>query len=144
LTLTTHLQVTPRLRMSQPLLLLPHMPACRAQVQLYLYSNCKSTPWNGFVHQTSIIVDYVTETFSIFYGTRQFRRVFRRATPVILTFSTRWMQVVNFELRPAYLWGKVRRSGRCGEEKKYLAPTGNRTTIPWLFNPLPCNYRTQL
>jgi len=143
--------------MSEPVLLLLHMPSCRAQVQLSLYSSCKSTPRSGILHQTSIIVDYVTKTFSIFYGTRQFRRVFRRATPLILNFSTRWAQVVNFELRPTYLWGKVlrhplnmsrdephRRSRRCGKEKKYLAPTGNRTTIPWLSSPLPCKYRTQL
>jgi len=56
----------PRLRMSEPLLLLPHVPSYRAKVQLYLYSSCERTPRSGILHQTSIIVDYVTKTFSIF------------------------------------------------------------------------------
>jgi hypothetical protein len=91
-----------------------------------------------------------------FYGTRQFRRVFRTATPVILDFSTRWMQVVNFELRQAYPWGQVLRyplnRSKGGPQtiwtlwrrEKYHAPTGNRTIIPWLSSPLPFNYRTEL
>lgn len=138
-TLTTHLQLMPRLRMSGPLLLLPRTPSCRAQYNFTFFSNCISTPWSGFLHQTSVIVDYVTKIFPIFYGTRQFRRVFRRATPVILNCSTRWMQVVNFELRPAYLWEQVlryplnrsqggphRRSGRCGEEKNIMLLPANK------------------
>ena len=119
--LTTHLHLMRRLRIKEPLLRLFHMPSWRAQEQ-----SMEQTP-------PSIRVDYVTTIFPIFYGNRKFRRIFRRATPVILHFSTRWTYVVNFMLRPVYLRGKVpryplnwrncgpqRRSGRFGEEKNIL------------------------
>jgi hypothetical protein len=63
--------------------------------------------------------------------------------PSILDLGTRWSWVVSFTPRPLYLQGKSprypldrrlggtqSRSGRGGEEKKFPAPTGNRTLEP--------------